>query len=85
MTCYEPEVVGLQLCAKSQTQAQVPVSAGKSGGTVAPMMDLAQIADASTKLSAMLEQVLAYVEDVLAGKQLPDNQVSPFFFFTIKH
>lgn len=39
------------------------------------MMDLAQVAEASSKLSLMLEQVLSYVDDVLAGKQLPDNQV----------
>lgn len=38
-------------------------------------MDLAQIAGASTKLSSMLDQVLAYVDDVIAGKQQPDNQV----------
>jgi len=39
------------------------------------MMDLAQVSEACSKLSLMLEQVLAYVDDVLAGKQLPDNQV----------
>lgn len=39
------------------------------------MMDLSQIAEASAKLSSMLEQVLAYVDDVLTGKQPPDNQV----------
>lgn len=39
------------------------------------MMDLSQIAEASAKLSSMLEQVLVYVDDVLTGKQLPDNQV----------
>lgn len=40
------------------------------------MMDLAQVSEACSKLSLMLEQVLAYVDDVLAGKQLPDNQVN---------
>lgn len=46
------------------------------------MMDLAQIAEASTKLSSMLDSVLQYVDDVLSGKQLADNQVwFPFFFF----
>lgn len=39
------------------------------------MMDLAQIAEASAKLSFMLEQVLTYVDDVLNSKQPPDNQV----------
>ncbi|XP_015587446.1 eukaryotic translation initiation factor 3 subunit F [Cephus cinctus] len=72
VTSYEPEIVGLQLCSKTQR----PVSGSlKPAGTVEPMMDLAQIAEASSKLSSMLEQVLAYVDDVLAGKQLPDNQV----------
>lgn len=47
----------------------------KSAGVVEPQMDLAQIAGASTKLASMLDQVLAYVDDVIAGKQLPDNQV----------
>lgn len=47
----------------------------KTGGGIEPMMDLAQIAEASVKLSSMLEQVLAYVDDVLNSKQPPDNQV----------
>lgn len=51
----------------------------KSGG-IEPMMDLAQVSEACSKLSLMLEQVLAYVDDVLAGKQLPDNQVNIHFF-----
>lgn len=45
------------------------------------MMDLAQVSEACSKLSLMLEQVLAYVDDVLAGKQLPDNQVNIHFFY----
>ncbi|XP_033231203.1 eukaryotic translation initiation factor 3 subunit F [Belonocnema kinseyi] len=75
VVAYEPEVVGLQLCAKTQLQSQVHISGMKPGGVVEPMMDLAQIADASVKLSVMLDQVLQYVDDVLAGKQPPDNQV----------
>lgn len=43
--------------------------------TVSPMLDLAQVAEASGKLETLLEQVLAYVEDVLANKQVPDNAV----------
>ncbi len=69
--CYDPEVIGLQLCAKTIAQAQ----SGKTGGVVEPMMDLAQIAEASSKLASMLDGVLQYVDDVLAGKTLPDNQV----------
>lgn len=57
-------------------QSHVQIPGMKSSGGIEPMMDLAQIADASSKLSVMLEQVLAYVDDVLAGKQLPDNQVN---------
>ena len=76
ITCYEPEIVGLHLSAKTQQLSQAPVPAGaKPGGGVELMMDLAQIAEASSKLSSMLEQVLSYVDDVLDGKQLPDNQV----------
>ena len=63
-------------------QSQVHVSGMKPGGVVEPMMDLAQIADASAKLSVMLDQVLQYVDDVLAGKQPPDNQV---FDYSLKN
>lgn len=56
----------------------------KSGG-IEPMMDLAQVSEACSKLSLMLEQVLAYVDDVLAGKQLPDNQVNIYFFFYLNY
>lgn len=42
---------------------------------VSPMLDLAQVAEASEKLLALLEQVLAFVEDVLSGKTQPDNAV----------
>lgn len=66
-------MVGLQLCSKTQLPSQ---AAGKSAGGIEPMMDLAQVSEACSKLSLMLEQVLAYVDDVLAGKQLPDNQVN---------
>ncbi|XP_011165210.1 eukaryotic translation initiation factor 3 subunit F [Solenopsis invicta] len=73
--CYEPEVVGLQLCSKTQLPSHIQASGIKSTGGIEPMMDLAQVSEACSKLSLMLEQVLAYVDDVLAGKQLPDNQV----------
>lgn len=39
------------------------------------MLDLAQVAEASTKLLSLLDQVVAYVEDVINGKQQPDNSV----------
>ncbi|KAF7996694.1 hypothetical protein HCN44_002340 [Aphidius gifuensis] len=69
---YEPEITGLQVCSKTQSAIGGVV---KSAGIVEPQMDLAQIAGASTKLASMLDQVLAYVDDVIAGKQQPDNQV----------
>lgn len=40
---------------------------------VQPMLDLAQVAEAASKLSTLLDQVLAYVEDVLAEKTEPNN------------
>ena len=43
--------------------------------TVEPMLDLAQVAEASQKLTGLLDNVLAYVEDVLAGRTQPDNAV----------
>jgi len=39
------------------------------------MLDLAQVAEASQKLTGLLDNVLAYVEDVLAGRTQPDNAV----------
>ncbi|XP_039294452.1 eukaryotic translation initiation factor 3 subunit F [Nilaparvata lugens] len=63
---YEPEIVGIRLCQKTvDTQKK----------TVEPMNDLAQIAEAAKKLSGLLDSVLAYVDDVLAGHAQPDNTV----------
>ncbi|KAK7874049.1 hypothetical protein R5R35_004599 [Gryllus longicercus] len=69
VTCYEPEVVGVQLCQKTV--------AGGVGGKkiVEPLLDLAQVAEASRRLTGLLDQVLTYVEDVLAGHAQPDNAV----------
>lgn len=39
------------------------------------MLDLAQVSEASEKLLELLGQVLAYVDDVLNSKQIPDNAV----------
>ncbi|CAO1422962.1 unnamed protein product [Diamesa hyperborea] len=65
-TCYEPEVIALQLSQKT---------IGVRKSQVEPMMDLAQVAEASGKLLGLLDQVLSYVEDVLQEKQQPDNAV----------
>lgn len=67
ITCYDPEVFGLQLCQKT-------ISAGRPR-TVNPMLDLTQVAEAGGKMSTMLDQVLAYVEDVLANRVPPNNAV----------
>lgn len=64
--CYEPEVIALKLAQKT---------IGVRSRQVEPMMDLAQIAEASEKLLGLLNQVLQYVEDVLNEKQQPDNAV----------
>jgi translation initiation factor 3 subunit F len=72
--------VGLQLCSKTQLQSHTQAGM-KSTGEIEPMIDFMQISTACSKLSIMIEQVLTYVDDVLAGKQLPDNQVSIFNIF----
>ncbi|KAJ8977255.1 hypothetical protein NQ317_003956 [Molorchus minor] len=69
VTCYDPEVFALQLCQKTM---------GTGSGrprNVNPMLDLAQVAEAGSKMASMLEQVLSYVEDVLANRVAPNNSV----------
>ncbi|XP_046982310.1 eukaryotic translation initiation factor 3 subunit F [Schistocerca americana] len=81
--CYEPEVVGVQLCQKTVMSAVLAAggrkSALKQAPLVEPMPDLAQVADAAAKLTELLDKVLAYVEDVLRGAQPgsrpPDNAI----------
>jgi len=60
------QYVTVQLCQKTMTLSKK---------TVEPMLDLAQVAEASQKLTGLLDNVLAYVEDVLAGRTQPDNAV----------
>ncbi|KAK6642038.1 Eukaryotic translation initiation factor 3 subunit F-1 [Polyplax serrata] len=57
--CYEPEIVGINLCQKTVGTKEI---------TVEPMQDLAQVAEATNKLRDLLDQVLAYVDDVLAAR-----------------
>lgn len=71
VTTYDPEVVALNL-------AQKTVGLNKALSRkrqVHPMQDLVQVAEASGKMLELLDQVLVYVEDVLNGKQQPDNAV----------
>ncbi|KNE88074.1 hypothetical protein PSTG_18531, partial [Puccinia striiformis f. sp. tritici PST-78] len=70
ITSYEPETFGLRLLQK--TMGVAPPHRPK---TVSPMLDLAQISEASTKLQSLLDLILKYVEDVIARKQPPDNAV----------
>lgn len=65
-TCYAPEVIALKLSQKT---------IGTRPKQVEPLMDLAQISEASGKLLELLDQVDLYVEDVLNEKQQPDNAV----------
>ncbi|XP_046663866.1 eukaryotic translation initiation factor 3 subunit F [Homalodisca vitripennis] len=65
--CYEPEVVGIKLCQKT-----LGVGTKKN---VKPMTDLALIGEAASKLTGLLDHVLAYVDDVLADRKQPDNAV----------
>lgn len=72
MTCYEPETVGIKLLQKTVATS---VGSHRTPKTVSPMLDLAQISEASTKLQSLLDLILKYVEDVIAHKQTPDNAV----------
>lgn len=44
VVCYEPEIVGINLCQKT---------IGSSDDIVEPMQDLAQVADAAHKLTGL--------------------------------
>lgn len=70
LTSYEPETFGLKLLQKT-----IGVSPAHRPKTVAPMLDLAQISEASTKLQSLLDLILKYVDDVIAHKVTPDNAV----------
>ncbi|XP_061718461.1 eukaryotic translation initiation factor 3 subunit F [Cydia pomonella] len=67
LTSYEPEIVGLQLCQKT-------MGPGGRSRQVQPAPDLALVAEAATKLASLLDQVLGYVEDVLAGRAAPRDE-----------
>ncbi|KAK9731215.1 JAB1/Mov34/MPN/PAD-1 ubiquitin protease [Popillia japonica] len=75
ISCYDPEVFGLQLCQK--TMSSSARSAGGSGRsrTVHPMSDFVQVSEAGSKMASLLDQVLAYVEDVLANRMTANNAV----------
>lgn len=66
VTSYEPEVISLRLCQKTIALSQKCVE---------PTDDLERIVEAADKLKALIENVLAYVEDVIMGKREPDNEI----------
>jgi translation initiation factor 3 subunit F len=66
ITSMPPEVVGV--CASQKSKAP-------NRSLVEPSSDLQLIADASTKMEAQLGILLAYVDDVLAGKKPEDSQI----------
>ncbi|VVC98245.1 eukaryotic translation initiation factor 3 subunit F [Leptidea sinapis] len=68
LTCYEPEVVGLRLCHRT-------LGGGARSRPVQPAHDLALVADAAGSLATLLDQVVQYVEDVLAENAAPNNAV----------
>lgn len=69
VTCYDPEIFALQLCQKT-----VGVNSSRPRQTQ-PVQDLSQVAEAGNKMGSLLDQILNYVEDVLAGRTKPDNAV----------
>lgn len=69
VACYDPEVYGLQLCSKTMSMGP------NRQRNLQPMLDLAQVSEAGQKMGVLLEQVLAYVDDVLANRTSPNNAV----------
>lgn len=62
----EPEVTGLDLLHKTKFTKLRQVE---------PTPDLARVSEGITKLELMLDAVIKYVEEVLAGRERPDNAV----------
>ena len=66
MIATEPEVAGLDLLHKTKHSKT---------RSVEPLPELKKIAEAADKIESMLENVMKYVETVLAGKEEPDTAV----------
>lgn len=64
---YEPEAVALALCARTGGEAGAGAN-GARARLAQPASDLAQVGDAAARLATLVDQVLGYVEDVLAGR-----------------
>ena len=66
ITAYDPEVTGLDLLHKTKFAKMRQVE---------PIPDLARVSEGTAKLEHMLDAVIAYVEDVLSGREKPNNSV----------
>lgn len=66
IAAYDPEVTGLDLLHKTKFTKLRQVE---------PMADLAKISEGITKLELLLDAVIQYVDEVLNGRQVPDNAV----------
>ncbi len=66
ITAYDPEVTGLDLLHKTKFAKMRQVE---------PIPDLARVSEGTNKLEIMLDAVIAYVEDVLSGREKPNNSV----------
>ncbi|KRT80964.1 hypothetical protein AMK59_6306, partial [Oryctes borbonicus] len=75
ISCYDPEVFGLQLCQKTMSSSARSTGGSGRSRTVHPMSDFVQVSEAGSKMASLLDQVLAYVEDVLANRVTANNAV----------
>ena len=66
ITAYDPEVTGLDLLHKTKFAKMRQVE---------PIPDLARVSEGTAKLEHMLDAVIADVEEVLSGKETPNNSV----------
>ena len=66
ITANDPEVTGLDLLHKTKFAKMRQVE---------PIPDLARISEGTGKLEHMLDAVISYVEDVLSGREKPNNAV----------
>lgn len=62
--CYDSEITGLRLLNKSIKH-----------GPVQPLSELTLVSEAADKLSVLIENVLRYVDEVLANRIQPDNSI----------
>nr|CAG4645651.1 EOG090X09C5 [Lynceus sp. MCZ IZ 141354] len=66
VVCYDPEVVGLLSCQKTKSNPKRQTSTAS---------ELAQIVEASQQMESMLDAIISYVDDIIAGKVVGDNAI----------